>query len=976
MINISPTVRIVLGMLLTVAGLLFLGGMTGLFASDGKAIEAERGTLTRLLATHYAAALQHDGRAAIEESLRQLIEQSPELRSVTLRGNDGDLLANAGNPVAPHKSRAGRLADTGEYRQARMYRDGHPWGSVTARFAPLGTYGVNGFHDNPLIATIALLVVFPLGGFLLISGIRYQRYASTACIPYQVRTALDALAEGVLLLDAEGRILLANAAFASSVDKMPGALLGRKVSDLKWEFGRIHEDELPWDTVQRLGEIQTGKQLCLVRPSGGVRTFTVNAAPVKDDDRQLGVMVTFDDVTQLEEKNDQLEDMLGMLKKSRDEIRRQNRELQILATRDPLTNCLNRRSFFEKYEALFDAARRGGQTLACIMVDIDLFKSINDRYGHLKGDDIIRMVAQTLQASLRASDVICRYGGEEFCIILPGLNAEQALATAMRARANIEAMDLTTVFERSLPQVTASFGITTIDQEVADFAHFIDRADQALYTSKNSGRNRVSLWEGPTGGMLLAPPTGETGAPAGDTEAACMEQAMSPANDSLSVLYCRKLFHNCIVETIERCRQSHQHFALLMLDLETFGHINDAPGVLIGDELPREITRRLVGSVRSTDAVARLGDSDPKNPGFRPNGAEFAILLTDLECTEFTAQIANRIIDALSEPFLINGRELSLACNIGISLYLGYGADADSLLRSAAVALYYAKCQGPNCFRLYHDDQLDASDRDSTLEDELRRAFDNNELELHYQPKIDMKSGKIVCMEVLLRWRHPQIGMVPPAQFLPAADNSGLIVPIGRWALRTACRQLLAWQQRGHSDLSVAVNISSTQFARTDLLMQLSSVLDETGIAPWHLELEVTESTIMADVDHAATTLRILHKAGMKISVDDFGTGYSSLNHLKRFPISSVKIDRSFVRDITTDPDDAGIIKAIISMAHGMGLKVVAEGVESDAQLAYLSELYCDEFQGFLVSPPVPADEASSLLQGNTTVEAGERLAS
>jgi len=993
MINISPIVRIVLGMLLTLAGLLFLGGMSGLFSADGKVLEAERDTLTRLLASHYAEAVQRDARTDIEASLRQLIEQSPELLAVTLRRDDGELLANAGKPVVPRNSRAGSLAESSSYHQARMYHDGKPWGNAVVHFAPASGYGVNGFHDDPLTATLALLLVFPLGGFLLVSGIRYQRFASTTCVPYQVKTTLDALAEGVLLLDAQGRILLANTAFATSVDKMPGALLGRKVSDLRWEFGRIHDDEFPWDTVLRLGEIQTGKQLYLVRPAGGVRTFTVNAAPVKDGERYRGVMVTFDDVTQLEEKNDQLEDMLGMLKKSRDEIRRQNRELQILATRDPLTNCLNRRSFFEKYETVFEAARRGGQQLACIMVDIDLFKSINDRYGHLKGDEVIRMVAQTLQASLRISDVICRYGGEEFCVILPGMDAEQAHATAMRARANIETMNLTKLFGTSSLQVTASFGITIIDQEVADFAHFIDRADQALYISKNSGRNRVSVWDAQAGcSKPLLPVLMESGAEYGEdrqdvqqaaageveggVEAVCIGAAAHPGHDSPSGLQCRTLFHNRIVETIEHCRNSQQNFSLLMLDLDMFRHINSTLSVFIGDELLKEVGRRLVNSLRSTDAVARIGVDDLHNPVYRLSGDEFGILLTDMECTEFTAQIADRIIESLSGTIRIEDHEISLACNIGISRYPENGGDADTLLKNAAVALYYAKCQGPNCIRFYNDDQPEASGGNFTLENELRLAFDNNQLELYYQPKIDMKSGKIVCMEALLRWRHPEIGMVPPAQFLPVAESTGLIVPIGRWVLRTACRQLLAWQQQGHADLSIAVNISSAQFARKDLLMQISTILDETGIAPWHLELEITENTIMDDIDNTSTTLRILHKAGMKISIDDFGTGYSSLTHLKRFPISSVKIDRSFIRDITTDADDAGIIKAIITMAHSMGLRVVAEGVESEAQLAYLGNLHCDEFQGFLVSPPVPQDDAGSLLQANAVREDSERLAS
>ncbi len=993
MINISPTVRIVHGVLLTLVGLLFLGSMTGLLPDEDRAVGEERRTLTRLLALQYSAAAKQGDLSGVEESMRQLVEQSPEILSISLRGTDGELLANAGSRVMLRKSRPGRQSDPAAYLQAPVYRDGSPWGTVVVRFSAARNPGVASFHDDPLAFVLTLLVVFPLGGFLLISGIRYQRLASPACVPYQVRTALDALAEGVLLLDAQGRILLANTAFANSVDKVPGALLGRKVSDLKWEFGRIHEDEFPWDTVLRLGEIQTGRQLRLICPSGVTRTFTVNAAPVKDGEQYRGVMATFDDVTQLEEKNDQLEDMLGMLKKSRDEIRRQNRELQILATRDPLTNCLNRRSFFDRYETVFAAARRNGQQIACIMVDIDLFKSINDRYGHVKGDEVIKMIAQTLQASLRTSDTICRYGGEEFCITLPGVDIEQAVATAMRARANIAAMNLTNLSGNSSLRITASFGITTIDQEVVDFAQFIDRADQALYISKNTGRNRVSVWDSEAGGSKpVTPATLVTGtnpgsvrqdAPisAGDTSVGGTDhQAVAgeprPRHDSLTVLPNRKLFHNRIVEAIEFCRINQQYFSLLMLDLDMFRRINNTLGGFVGDELLREVGRRLVHSLRSTDAVVRFDDDDPENPIYRLSGDEFGILLTGMEYTEFTIQIVNRIIESLSGIIEIGDNEIKLACNIGISLYPENGSDADSLLKSAAIALYYAKCQGPNCYQFYNEDQMGSSAGNFTLQNDLRRAFEKNDLELHYQPKIDLESGRIVCMEALLRWRHPEIGMIPPAQFLPLAESSGLIVPIGKWVLRTACRQLGVWQQGGHTDISIAVNLSAAQFSQKDLLQQVGTILDETGIAPRHLELEITEVTIMDDIDAAAATLRILHKAGMKISIDDFGTGYASLNHLKRFPISSVKIDRSFIRDITTDSDDAGIIKAIIAMAHGMELRVVAEGVETAAQLAFLRNLNCDEFQGFLFSPPVPHDEAGILLRVNNASDDQERLAS
>ena len=627
------------------------------------------------------------------------------------------------------------------------------------------------------------------------------------------------------------------------------------------------------------------------------------------------------------------------------------------------------------------------------MVDIDLFKLINDRYGHVKGDEVIRMVAQTLQSSLRSSDSICRYGGEEFCITLPGLNIEQAVAAAMRARAKIAAMKLPEMTGNSSLRVTASFGITTIDKEVADFAHFIDRADQALYVSKNTGRNRVSVWDSETGGSKpVTPATLVAGAkpgggrkdapiPAGDpsgsgTDRQAVAGTPQPGHDSTIVLPSRKLFHKRIVEAIEFCRKNQQYFSLLMLDLDMFRRINNTMGVLVGDELLREVSRRLVQSLRSMDVVVRFGDEDSENPIYRLSGDEFGILLTGMESTEFTAQVVNRIMESLGGAIDIGDQQIKLACNIGISLHPENGGDADSLLKNAAVALYYAKCQGSNCYQFYNEDLMDSSTGNYTLQNQLRQAIEKNQLELHYLPKIDMKSGKIVCMEALLRWRHPEMGMIPPAQFLPVAESTGLIVPIGKWVLRTACRQLGVWQRGGYPDLAVAVNLSAEQFSQKDLLMQIGTILDETGIAPCHLELELTEVTIMDDIDAAATTLRLLHKAGMKISIDDFGTGYSSLNHLKRFPISSVKIDRSFIRDITTDSDDAGIIKAIITMAHDMGLRVVAEGVETQAQLAFLGNLHCDEFQGFLFSPPVPHNEAGSLLLGNDASDARGRLAS
>jgi EAL domain-containing protein (putative c-di-GMP-specific phosphodiesterase class I) len=334
-----------------------------------------------------------------------------------------------------------------------------------------------------------------------------------------------------------------------------------------------------------------------------------------------------------------------------------------------------------------------------------------------------------------------------------------------------------------------------------------------------------------------------------------------------------------------------------------------------------------------------------------------------MESIEYIEQIVKRIIDAVTEPLEIDSHEIHLKCCIGISIFPGNGLNADSLLDNAGSALYNAKRNGNNTYQ-FHDDEISNTSLDSLkLENDLRHAIERNELELYYQPKVEVFSRKIVGMEALLRWNHPRIGLISPAEFIPLAEESGLIIHIGEWVLNTACRKIKDWESAGYSDISIAVNLSAVQFRQKDILDMIRNIVSDSAIDPKLLELEITESTIMGDIDSASQIMHALHREGLHISIDDFGTGYSSLTHLKRFPLNTVKIDRSFVRDLTTDLDDAAIIGAIIAMAHSMGLKIIAEGVETVEQLEYLQRLRCDEIQGFLFSKPLPADEAEDLLR-------------
>ena len=976
MINISPTTRITVGLVLIMMSIFLLSDMLGLFPNRADAIIKGRADLAESLAVQYSIAAQKRNSPAIKASMRLLVQKNDDVLSAALRETSGRLLAISGEHDK-YWTVTGDVS-TPTNITVPIYKGIRRWGTVELSFVPLHTKGIFGFHMNPLAQMALFITIVGFAAFLFFIKRTHIQIDTGKIVPSRVTNALNALAEGVLLLDSNGRIMLANTAFGENMKLKPAKLLGKKASGLGWVFMNSYETEHPWTTAMQSGITQTGKQLSFTDKSGEKGTFVVNCSPVIDEEGEnRGVLATFDDVTQIEEKNDQLENMLGILKKSRDEVKRQNDELHILATRDPMTNCLNRRSFFEKYEPVFKTARKSSNPLTCIMADIDLFKSINDNFGHGLGDEVIVSVATSLQKSMRSSDAVCRYGGEEFCIVLPDMTLDDAMKAAERARETIAS---TEIQDKPEIKITASFGVAIINEDAETLSELIDQADKSLYASKENGRNRVTAWN-PSAennaqdtGSPIEPGVSESSSqhvtesasPAGDGHDITLptgEAEVKPEHDSLTGLPNRRIFHDSVMHAVKNCRDTGRFMAVMMLDIDMFKRINNALGYKAGDELLSTVSRRLQDSLRKSDSIARLTSDETATSIYRLGGDEFGILLSSMDCVEFTEQIVKRIIDSVTEPLEISGNEIHLTCSMGITLFPGNANDTDGLLKNTAMALYQAKRQGNKTYQFYDEDLVNISRENLELENDLRHAIERNELKLYYQPKIDLFPGKITGMEALLRWKHPTIGMIPPDEFIPLAEETGLIHKIGEWALHTACNKLKEWESTSNKNISVAVNLSAIQFQQKDLLEMIRETLSDTGANPKMLELEITESMIMDNIDSASTTMRKLHKEGVQISIDDFGTGYSSLNHLKRFPINTVKIDRSFVRDLTTDPDDAAIVGAIINMAHGMGMKVIAEGVETEQQLEYLRRLRCDVVQGFLFSPALPEDEVEELLK-------------
>jgi len=414
-------------------------------------------------------------------------------------------------------------------------------------------------------------------------------------------------------------------------------------------------------------------------------------------------------------------------------------------------------------------------------------------------------------------------------------------------------------------------------------------------------------------------------------------------NDSLTGLPNRNMFLGELDRTLARARRQGTGFAVFFIDLDRFKTINDTLGHGAGDQLLQTMARRLRDTLRTSDLVARLG------------GDEFVVLLEGNASAADLGAIAKALLRAIGEPTTLQGRSFLVTGSIGIGIYPGDGEDAATLLKHADAAMYLAKDKGKNNVQFYTAELAELASRQFEIESELRLALARDELLLHFQPKIHIGSGTMTGVEALVRWAHPTRGLVPPGEFIPLAEERGLIVAIGRWVIHAACRQIRDWRSAGLAAPRVAVNLSARQFVGDTLIDDLVAALTHHGVAPSDLEVELTESVLMADPERANQLLHQLHAMGVSISIDDFGTGYSSLSYLKRFPAQTVKIDRSFISGLPSDGDDIAITQAVIAMSHSLGLKVVAEGVETAEQLALLRKLGCDEAQGYLLGRPMPA---------------------
>ena len=976
-----PSMRISISLALITACMLLSAEMLGYtLDEDGQALE-NRKQIAESLAIQFSVMAPEKDIDKIEGLIRLIVERNPAILSAGITHSSGQPIFQS--PDHPRLWQGYENEDsTSSHILVPLLDRDRLWGNVELRFESLKGNSLFGFFQKEIFRLIVFCVLIGFFAFLVFMLRTLRQLDPSAVIPDRVNAAFDALAEGVMILDEDEHILLTNKAFSERIGQDVVVLLGKKASRMKWK--RVSREKsgtaLPWTEVLKTGMPVAGAQFDLTTQSGENIKYAINASPIMGSDgKAQGVLVTLDDITQVEEQNVQLKTMVHRLEKTQEQVQEQNKELAYLATRDGLTGCLNRRAFTDGFQLLFDTSLGDESELSCIMVDLDHFKQVNDNFGHAVGDEVIIMLAEVLKANTRKVDLVGRYGGEEFCIVLPGMSVDQAFGVAERIRLRIK--DESNKRYENGPRVTASIGVASMRDNPDNPGALNIFADEALYCAKENGRNRVVSY--PTIGDIeslsdevgllaeLQPATMEPKIEnlqnriaelEGIATQFSSELEYNKSYDELTGLPNQALFYDRINQGIERGCRHDELSAVLILDIEMFSQINASLGREGGDALLKEIAERLNSIVRKSDGVARLSVS-------RVAGDEFAVLFNDIPKKEQVTWAVKRLLDIINQPVDIDGNTIYLKCHVGISLYPNDADNVEELLNNAMSAKQYSKKHRNEYGYQFFDQRVqELSVKHLHLEAELHRAIENEEWTLLYQPKLDVARREVIGVEALIRWNHPERGVISPIEFIEFAEQRGLIVEIGDWVIKEACRQLRSWMDEGIHDCKIAINVSSVQLIQSDIVHNILKYLEEYKVPPRLFEIEITETILMENVRMAIDSLERLHARGISIAIDDFGTGYSSLSYLKTLPIDSLKIDRGFVHDICTDDNDQKIVQTLISMAHSMGMKVVAEGVETRAQFDLLSKYKVNDIQGNLLSKPVSAAEIEALMQSSITI--------
>lgn len=981
--TVVPAIKISFSLILLCLSLLFTADMLGFIPNESRYELEGRKRISELVALQLTLLDSQTEQKKLRILMNHIVKRNEDVLSAGVRVARDELVYQT----------VGHNKYWGDYRSEKstatniivpIYDDGQRWGQMELYFTPLKNQYFKNFDTLPVFKLSGFFLVFGSLAFFVFIFRIIRRLDPSNVVPGRVNAAFDTLSESVLIIDESEQIVLVNKAFTEKFGAEAIRLIGKKSSELNWVNSTSGSDNIifPWQEVLETGKSNMGSHLFFRNENGEEFKFVSNCSPIMNDKESIvGVLVTLDDITALENRNVKLKSLVTDLRKSHTQIEKQNRELNYLATRDPLTGCLNRRSFNEGFKQTFESARKEGLELACIMVDIDHFKSVNDNFGHAVGDEVIKLLADILHENCRGSDLVGRYGGEEFCLVLPGAEIKNAIRIAEKIRLEIKNKSIEQ-FEQGL-RVTVSLGVASIRNEPENELELNKFADEALYEAKENGRNRVVEWQYREERAIsqevtpAAPPPKpwnpkEQARKISDLESQVerlesttleysYELDHSKTHDALTGLPNQILFVDRLKNMVQRAERFGNNVAVLIIDVSILDAVNSVLGREQGDLL-------LKGTAQKLDEIFREYDSKTLLNLSRFSGNEFAVHISDIDTQDSITWILQRFLQQMEAPFEINGHQIRLNCYVGVGVYPDDGKIVDDLINAAIVAKQYCKKKKSKKRYQFYDSSIQINAvRNMLLEKEIRDAVEKSEWLLHYQPKKDVKTGQFTGVEALIRWQHPTRGIVMPYEFIEFSEARGLIVDIGKWVIEESCRQLIRWRDQGIKDYSIAVNLSTMQLKQEGFVDELLMILESYEIPPRMIELEVTETALMTDLDVTLKNLKRLNLLGMNIAMDDFGTGYASLNYLKRLPISILKIDRSFIMDLDTDKKDEKIVKALVDLGHSMNMKIVAEGVENRDQYRLLEGMQCDMIQGYLLSKPVTAEEVTTFLLESET---------
>ena len=984
----SPIVKMSLVLSLMACSLLALSSLFEPKIQGDSAIRQVRTAMARVIAIEASQAVESRSTDALEAVFSSLVERENTIRSIAIRQKNGFLVAGTSNHLFDEAPESDSSALENQMR-IPMFSGDNLWGDLEVVFTANESEQKDARFSISFLWSVCFLAITGFASNLVFLRRALSDLDPNAVVPQRVHSALDVLAEGLVVIDEKENILLANSAFCKKVGRPSSYLLGMSLSSLDWPRSEL-SNEPPWYPVLAGETAESSSQMELVMPNKDIYTFAIRAVPVEGEENTIrGAIVTFDDLTDVERANGELRKTLDKLEDFQNDLERQNKELFVLATRDSLSNTLNRRAFFETFENIFNESVALQEELCCIMVDIDKFKAINDQFGHGAGDKVIRKVAEILSSTSRATDIVGRYGGEEFCLILPGTTLEKAIKISNNMREIIEVE--AGVHVHPVSRITASFGVSSTAHHAVDPLDLCNQADRALYIAKRSGRNKVVGWLQATDRqtataetvlMSVLPDEATLGTskplPLTDTvklqeRIAKLESELLKSEHARSRLRSRSLtnslnstgiLHDRLEQSLVRGRRNLTNVAVMVIEFAAYRDVNAAFGIAYSERLIESVNQRLADNLRDTDTVSLTEERDSDLLLARSSDDSFVLILADLNDDNALVRIVARIEKSISRVFEIDGLEFYVSPRLGIALGPDDGEDAISLMASANVALDHAKRGAENemVYRFFATEMNNFARRVLSLEAELHRAVEREEFVLHYQPRVDCSTGAIVGFEALVRWNHPVRGLLMPDSFISIAEKTGLILGIGDWVIETACRQLADWSLAGYVHLEMAINVSPIQMKSVRILESLKTQVAASNIDPHRVEIELTESVILGDIEQVVPLMQSIEAEGFSIALDDFGTGYSSLGYLDKLPLHRLKIDRSFLIDLGDSIADYTIISAIVEMAHALELRVVVEGIEEICQWEVLRELGCDELQGYLMSKPVDLHKATELL--------------